>query len=117
LLVPEGYVVASVPNIAHGAVRLALMQGRFDYRDVGLLDETHLRFFTRRSLEELFKESGLAIAELRRTTAPIWETEIPLRREDFSDEVVEEVEADPESTTYQFVATAVVDNGLRSVWE
>src|SRR5215212_7244393 len=37
---PRGYVVASIPNIAHGSVRLALMQGKFQYRSLGLLDST-----------------------------------------------------------------------------
>src|SRR4051794_9876571 len=46
----DGAFVISVPNVAHGSVRLALLEGRFDYRDIGLLDATHLRFFTRESL-------------------------------------------------------------------
>jgi 2-polyprenyl-3-methyl-5-hydroxy-6-metoxy-1,4-benzoquinol methylase len=115
LLVPEGYVVCSIPNIAHGAVRLALLQGRFEYREYGLLDESHVRFFTRDSIEEMFRQAGLALAELRRTTAPIWETEINLRREDFPPELVAQLESDPEAATYQFVAKAVVDNALRAV--
>ena len=44
---PEGYVVASIPNVAHGSVRLALLKGKFQYQSLGLLDDTHLRFFTR----------------------------------------------------------------------
>src|SRR3990172_7821963 len=39
-----GYVVASVPNVAHGSVRLALLDGAFPYTERGLLDYTHLRF-------------------------------------------------------------------------
>src|SRR5688500_10369431 len=44
---PNGYLVASIPNIAHGSVRLALLEGRFPYSQTGLLDDTHLRFYTR----------------------------------------------------------------------
>ena len=45
-LKPSGFVVTSLPNIAHGDVRMALMQGKFRYRETGLLDRTHMRFFT-----------------------------------------------------------------------
>ena len=47
MLAPGGYVVLSVPNVAHADVALALLDGRFRYTDTGLLDRTHLRFFTR----------------------------------------------------------------------
>jgi 2-polyprenyl-3-methyl-5-hydroxy-6-metoxy-1,4-benzoquinol methylase len=106
LLAPEGEVVASIPNVAHGAVRLALLTGRFEYTDVGLLDRTHLRFFTRRSLEHLFEDAGLAILEIRRTRLGIFDTEVPLRREDVPTDALATVEADPDSTTYQFVVRA-----------
>ena len=58
LLVPGGSVVISVPNIAHGDVRLALLRGKFDYRSTGLLDETHVRFFTRSNLDAFVKLLG-----------------------------------------------------------
>src|SRR5437867_6053879 len=44
-LAEGGVVVASMPNVAHGSVRLALLGGEFRYRQAGLLDRTHLRFF------------------------------------------------------------------------
>ena len=47
-----GEVVLSIPNVAHGDLRLALLQGQFQYRPLGLLDESHLRFFTRDALEQ-----------------------------------------------------------------
>jgi 2-polyprenyl-3-methyl-5-hydroxy-6-metoxy-1,4-benzoquinol methylase len=58
LLAPGGEVVISVPNVTHGSLRLALMQGRWDYRDTGLLDRTHIRFFTRDSI--LFESRALS---------------------------------------------------------
>lgn len=102
----EGCVVTSIPNVAHGSVRLALMQGRFRYRSLGLLDATHLRFFTRESVEQLFKDAGFLITELRRTTRGIFDTEIEVDRELVPDEVRRLVEGDPEASTYQFVLTA-----------
>src|SRR5829696_4733848 len=57
----NGVVIASIPNIAHGSVRLALLAGEFRYRDWGLLDDTHLRFFTRESIVDLFESAGLVV--------------------------------------------------------
>jgi O-antigen biosynthesis protein len=104
---PRGYVVASIPNIAHGSVRLALMQGKFRYHSVGLLDNTHLRFFTRESLEQLFKDAGFLITGLRRTTRGIFDTEIEIDRDMVTEEILELVRRDPEGLTYQFVLTAL----------
>src|SRR5215210_8161158 len=103
---PEGYVVASIPNVAHGSVRLALMQGKFQYRSLGLLDNTHLRFFTRESIEQLFRDAGFLITELRRTTRGIFDTEIEVDREMVTEELLQLVHGDPEGLTYQFVLTA-----------
>ena len=67
LLRPGGRVVASVPNVRHlGVVLRLLLLGRIDYADEGILDRTHLRFFTRRSLLALLEGAGLAGVALRR---------------------------------------------------
>jgi SAM-dependent methyltransferase len=59
LLAPSGTVVLSVPNVAHWTIRWSLLRGAFDYTDTGLLDRTHLHFFTRDSLLRLLKGCGL----------------------------------------------------------
>lgn len=66
LLAPGGVVVVSVPNVRHYRVVLGLVRGRFDYQDEGVLDRTHLRFFTRASLVELLAGAGYRVSELRR---------------------------------------------------
>ncbi len=63
-LVPGGTVIASVPNIAHWSVRARLLAGRFDYRPSGLMDATHLRWFTRRTVRELFERAGFTVVTL-----------------------------------------------------
>jgi 2-polyprenyl-3-methyl-5-hydroxy-6-metoxy-1,4-benzoquinol methylase len=102
----EGYLVASIPNVAHGSVRLALIQGKFRYSPLGLLDNTHLRFFTRASVEQLFEDAGFLITGLKRTLRGIFDTEIEIEEALIPDEVVELVQADLESSTYQFVLAA-----------
>ncbi len=115
LLAEGGTVVASVPNIAHGSIRLALLQGRFEYQPTGLLDNTHLRFFTLDTLEQLLRDAGLVAVEVRRTTTGPFDTTHALDEHDFSPEIVDLVMADPEALTYQFVLRAVLDDAGEAV--
>ena len=107
LLRDDGYLVVSIPNIAHGSVRLSLLQGEFRYRKLGLLDDTHLRFFTRASVEELFKTAGYAIEVMERSTAGIFETEIAVNHEAVPSALLWRLSHDEEALTYQFVCKAV----------
>ena len=102
----DGVVVASIPNVAHGSVRLALLGGEFRYRDWGLLDDTHLRFFTRASIQDLFEETGYVVTHWLRQRLDLGETEISVP--EVPDEVREWLASDPEATTYQFVLRALV---------
>ncbi len=61
VLKPDGFVVASIPNIANWSVRINLLFGKFDYEPTGLMDETHLRFYTIRTVANLFSAAGYAI--------------------------------------------------------
>jgi 2-polyprenyl-3-methyl-5-hydroxy-6-metoxy-1,4-benzoquinol methylase len=70
-LAPGGRVIVSVPNVAHLWVRLSLLLGRWEYADRGILDRTHVRFFTRRSFVRFLGDAGLAIEELVATPAPL----------------------------------------------
>lgn len=64
LLAPGGLLIASIPNIRCLKVLAPLLfLGRFQYCDQGLLDRTHLRFFTRRTAIELIESGGLAIRQ------------------------------------------------------
>ena len=110
LLAPGGSVLISTPNVAHGDVRLALLEGNFRYNKLGILDETHTRFFTRESLVEFLRDAGFVLVDLRRTHAPLFGTEIGVEEKDFDPALVERLRADPEATTYQFVVRAVPDD-------
>ncbi|NLO74732.1 MAG: class I SAM-dependent methyltransferase [candidate division WS1 bacterium] len=66
LLRPGGLAVASLPNVRYlGVVLPLLFCGRWTYVSSGVLDETHLRFFTRRSMRELFTKAGYEVEVLR----------------------------------------------------
>ncbi len=61
---PGGHLLLSIPNVAHGAVIADLLHGRFDYAYMGLTCVGHLRFFTRRSIEEMMAIGGWTIVEI-----------------------------------------------------
>ena len=82
LLAPGGLVVVSVPNVAHWYMRLSLLFGRFEYTQRGILDRTHLRFFTRRSASRFLEEAGFRIEDLEATPLPlplVWRSTAPGR--------------------------------------
>jgi 2-polyprenyl-3-methyl-5-hydroxy-6-metoxy-1,4-benzoquinol methylase len=103
----DGAFVISVPNVAHGSVRLALLSGQFEYRDIGLLDSTHLRFFTRETLEQLLDEAELGLAELHRHELNLEASEVSFDPKAVPPDLREQLEKDPEARTYQFVVKAI----------
>lgn len=116
-LKPDGCFVISVPNVAHGSVRLALMSGHFDYQDIGLLDSTYLRFFTRETLEQLLDEAELGLVELRRHELNLDASEVSFDPAAVSAEMRDRLEADPDARTYHFVVKAIpmAREGLREL--
>jgi len=66
ILQPRGYLVASLPNVTHWSVIRGLKAHRWDYVDEGILDRTHLRFFTRDTAIEMFEGAGFAVRIVRR---------------------------------------------------
>jgi 2-polyprenyl-3-methyl-5-hydroxy-6-metoxy-1,4-benzoquinol methylase len=61
VLAPQGIVLISVPNVAHFRIRKTLLAGRFRYTDTGILDRTHLKFFTRETLFGLVSSCGFKV--------------------------------------------------------
>ena len=106
-LTPDGFFVISLPNVAHGSVRLALLQGHFRYQRTGLLDETHLRFFTRETIIELLDSAKLYVAEMFLQRLALVESEIGFDGRQVPAEVIALLGQDPDATTYQFVLKAV----------
>jgi 2-polyprenyl-3-methyl-5-hydroxy-6-metoxy-1,4-benzoquinol methylase len=66
-----GHVFISVPNIANITVRLGLLFGIFEYRDRGILDHTHLRFYTMRTIRREIEKAGFQILEVGGSSVPI----------------------------------------------
>lgn len=70
-LKPGGKVLMSLPNVANIWVRLNLLLGRFNYTRVGILDESHLRFFTLQTSKKLASDSGLDVVGINTTPIPL----------------------------------------------
>ena len=71
VLAPDGMILISTPNFGHWYSRGRAAIGTFDYDRRGILDQTHLRFFTRKSLRRLFRSNGLDVLELTYTGLPL----------------------------------------------
>ena len=67
---PGGTLLVSVPNVANVTVRAALLLGRFPYAERGILDRTHLRFYTRRTARRLVEDGGFRVHRVAATAMP-----------------------------------------------
>jgi 2-polyprenyl-3-methyl-5-hydroxy-6-metoxy-1,4-benzoquinol methylase/exonuclease VII small subunit len=104
LLSPDGYLVISIPNIAHADVRLLLLSGKFEYRESGLLDRTHLRFFTRETFTNFIDSNGFQIDQIYGVTVPIGATELGQHDPLIPWSTIEYIERDRDATVYQYIA-------------
>lgn len=108
LLKADGYAIAALPHIAHGAIRLALMRG---------IASTYVGVSSSRAAIEMFEQSGYRIREIRRILSPVFgESEnLPSMLEsDFDPSLVHDVQSDPESQTAAFVMVAEAERAARA---
>ena len=107
LLAPNGQVLASVPNVAHAGLIAELLAGEFRYRPEGLLDETHLRFFTLRSLLRLLEEVGLQAVAVDAAICELHESEFTERYLDaLPPALIRALLGRPDALVYQFIVSA-----------
>jgi len=64
-LSPTGFVVASIPNVSHLAVRAMLLEGRWEYANLGLMDRDHFRFFTKENIHKLFADANFEVQDMK----------------------------------------------------
>lgn len=107
-LAPDGVVAISLPCVTHGSVRAMLLDGRWEYGDYGLLDRTHLRFFSRDGMAQLLTDAGLEIEKLFAVVLAIddanREYDMKLRPESIA--AVEALSTDPGLLDFQYVMLA-----------
>ncbi|KQR41384.1 methyltransferase domain-containing protein [Acidovorax sp. Leaf160] len=115
LLKDGGRVLISVPNAAYAGLIGELSQGEFLYREEGLLDRTHLRFFTRRSLGRFLGEERWAVKSLDTIQRELPESEFRVAFDQLPPAAARYLLGTPDALTYQFIVEAhpveaVVDN-------
>ena len=104
LLSPTGKVLISVPNAAYSGLIAELLKGEFEYRAEGLLDRTHLRFFTRRSLARFLESEGWSSVAMHPVRRELSESEFRAEFDSLPPAVARYLLAMPDALTYQFVA-------------
>lgn len=106
LMSEAGRLVISVPNVAYAGLVAGLLSGNFRYREKGLLDRTHLRFFTRRSLEWMLLENGWVPLQWDAYHVPVHASEFATDWLRLHGERARPLETQPDADVYQFVVVA-----------
>lgn len=106
LLKPGGRLLVSVPNVGYAGLVAELLQGEFRYREEGLLDRTHLRFFTRRSLARFLGDQAWALDSLDTIRREMPESEFKTQFDQLPPAVARYLLAVPDALTYQFIGIA-----------
>lgn len=109
LLGPQGRVLISVPNAAYSGLVAELLQGDFKYREEGLLDRTHLRFFTRRSLQQFLAAEGWSVEKLETVDRPLNESEFQVAFDSLPPAVARYLLVQPDAAAYQLVLAVKPD--------
>ncbi len=108
LLATDGRLLISVPNVAYAGLLGELMCGEFQYRTEGLLDNTHLRFFTRRSLLRFLRDSGWHALALETVERDLPDSEFKTDLVRLPPAVSRHLLGLPDALTYQFIVSAAV---------
>lgn len=112
LLKPDGAVLISIPNVGYAGVLLELFSGEFTYRPLGILDATHLRFYTRQSLLRLLAEHGFHPDRIEAVTLSLNDTEFgSLMVERTPARVLKAITEQPDALVYQFIVRAALKTG------
>jgi len=112
LLSPEGSVIVSLPHVGHAAIVACLLDENFEYREWGLLDRTHIRFFGIKNMQDIFDQAGLKIISAEFVVRHPELTEFSQRWLSLSEDARRVALANPYGQVYQVVIKAVVENNL-----
>lgn len=101
--------IFSVPNMANATIRLKLLGGKFEYKDWGLLDKTHIHFYDSSELARVFNESGYTVTKMNNTIRNIPRNVLDQQLKQLglkNTKAFENVINSKESITYQFIGQA-----------
>lgn len=105
-LTQDGKILISVPNITYLGVILLLIHGKFNYTSTGILDNTHLHFFSRSSLFGLVKDAGFKLSEIHEMKKPLFDSEFSITMEAIPKHIIEYIlNINSDSLIYQYVVS------------
>jgi 2-polyprenyl-3-methyl-5-hydroxy-6-metoxy-1,4-benzoquinol methylase len=114
LLRDQGYVVCSIPNASHSVVLASFATDDVDYRNWGLLDRTHIRFFGVKNVQALFSQAGLRIVDARYVVIPPEVTEFAELWNTLPANTKAVLDSGPFSQVYQTVVRAELDRSSKT---
>lgn len=103
LLNPNGKIIISIPNITHGSILLNLINNKFNYTPNGLLDNTHIRFYSLYSFVDLLNQENLEILSLKSSVASPNETEQEADTEQIPYNILKYLGKNPHIYCYQYI--------------
>ena len=106
LLKDNGEIVLSLPHVGHCVINACLLDEDFDYREWGLLDKTHIRFFGLKNINKLYADAGLAIVEAEFVVRTPEQTEFAERWRTLSPQVKSALATNRHGFVYQVVSKA-----------
>lgn len=107
LINETGYLVISLPHVAHSVIHACLFDEDFDYGEFGLLDRTHIRFFGIKNIQKLFEDAGLKIIHAEFSVRNPEFTEFSKRWVNTDPELRKVLAKNPFGSVYQVVVKAV----------
>jgi 2-polyprenyl-3-methyl-5-hydroxy-6-metoxy-1,4-benzoquinol methylase len=103
ILNDNGVIYLSVPNVAFASLRASLLAGSWDYQDWGLLERTHLRFFTKKTLVSVAKSIEMEITNIDYLRRNPFNMDVRIQDYNVNPISIHDIAKDPLSTVYQFV--------------
>ena len=113
LLKETGVVLVSVPNIAHNSVLINLINNEFPYTDLGLLDNTHIHFFTAKSFRRAAKDAGFTVVREEKIFVPVGKNELPVDYTMTNRAVARELKIREDGEVYQYVFALAIDKAAK----
>ena len=102
-LASGGEILVSVPNIAHNAIIIGLMNDIFRYTPLGLLDNTHIHFFTRKSFREMAESLGYSVTAEEANSTPVGRIEVQTRYDMINRAAARALHCRPDGDVYQWI--------------
>lgn len=113
----DSKILVSIPNITHNAIVLQLLNQRFDYQSTGLLDNTHIHFFTKETAAEMFERVGYHMLSCNGTFAEPYNTELHMNYDGLPESVIDFLSSRDYGNLYQIIYEFSLDESMSRTYE